>query len=730
MRRVLVTLTAALALVTPAMPAGAAPGTPVQKATVGTDVDGFPAIVDPISVAADNAGGLRLATQHGALQLATSGEVLPLTPTPPNSSTPVYFPDGNRAYVGLSGDTHLQVQTLAGATTLSWDLGGESATALAVDPSSPWYGTKVLYVLTDLGSVQVLDPSSTSTDPLGALINEFPVRSGLGMVVNPSDHSLLMLDAAGTDVLRYTQQGIYTGLWPLRVSGETNPSAAKGIALDAAGTLFAADALGHRILEFTTGGTYLGLFGDTDTSGPSFPPAAGQFDGPTSIAVDCLGRLWVLDVNGSNKGRVVQITGVAVRTGTCAADKTGTSFADDESSVVATDRAGNAYTSGYGLVHKTDVAGHRVLQWGSTSPTKDAPGQFGFPGGLGTTSAGDVLVGSYQWIHQISPSSFTFEYGTPRVLQFHATGTLVRTITDAHLTSPANLVVRPGDGHVFVYNSGVHAVSTTPVIEEYDASWVWLREFAIPTLNASGSLPSVTSLSFDTANKLVVAVRQRIAISSLGQSNYDGEVFSMAPAGPFTLSPLFAAPTSYVGQESPTALVALPDATWVLGVRQLGGSSSSALLTANSSGVPTRHVQDGLLGDRTTPRAVLDCRGRLVVTDSSAVRTRVLSWLTGKVCSWKATATTSGLVRRTTTTLTVRGYSNPASQVTQLRMLYGTTAAHGKYTAWITLPSDNVQLFRDVTITGLLTKHSYHYAVQVTNGSGTVTGADRVATTS
>jgi len=728
MRRALVTLTAVLALTATALPAGASPGTPVQKSTVGSDVDGFPAIVDPIGIAADNAGGLALATQHGALRLATSGEVLPLTPTPPTTSTPVYFPDGNRAYVGLNGDTHLQVQTSAGAPILSWDLGGASATAVAVDPTSPWYGMKVLYVLTDSGIVEVLDPSSTSTDPAGALANDFPVRGAIGMAVNPSDHSLLLLDSAGTDVLRYTQQGIYTGSWPLRVSGETNPSAAKGIAVDASGTVFAADALGHRVLEFTSGGTYLGLFGDTDTSGPTLPASPGQLDGPTSLTVDCLGRLWVLDVNGTNKGRVVEFTGVAARTGTCAAEKSGTSFADDQSTHVATDRAGNVYTSAYGVLRKTDVNGHRVLQWGSTTPTKDATGQFGFPNGLATTSAGDVLVGAYQWIAQTGPTSFTIDYGTPRILQFHATGTLGRTITNAHLTSPALLVVRPSDGHVFVYNSGLHATPTTPAIEEYDAGWVWQREITLPTLNATGAVPTATSMTFDTSKHLVVAVRQRKGSSSLGQPLYDAQLFSLPSSGPLTQ--LFAAPASFDSAESPSAVVALPDGSWVLGVRQAGQGSTSALFTVSSSGVLVRHVEDGLLGDFTSPHAALDCRGRLVVTDAASIRTRVLSWVAGKLCSWKATALTGSLVSRTTTTLKVRGASNPASQVTRLRFLYGATSSHGKYTPWITLPSDNVQLSRDVAITGLLTKHTYHYAVQVTNTSGTVTGADRTATTS
>ncbi len=62
-----------------------------------------------------------------------------------------------------------------------------------------------------------------------------------------------------------------------------------GLALDAAGNLYVADAQEQRIAVFAPDGTRLALFGRVG-KGP------GEFDHPTQIAIDSAGVLWVSDV--------------------------------------------------------------------------------------------------------------------------------------------------------------------------------------------------------------------------------------------------------------------------------------------------------------------------------------------------------------------------------------------------------------------------------------------------
>ena len=736
MRRALVPLLAALAITAPlAVPAVAAPGTPTQGDTVGGDADGFPLLDHPTSVQASNAGDLAIATTAGGVRLATSGQQL-FSPTPVANTAAYYIDGATASYTTVTGNSHLWVMSPSGAVTVTLDP-GSTETSLALDKGSPYYGP-ALYGLHDGDYVDVLSPTSTATGLGEAIIGGFPVRASLQIVV-AADHSLYLLADTGNKLWHYSEQGIYLGPVALNVPGESAGTVgAKGVGLDGQGTLYVADFTNRRVAEFTLGGTYLGMFGDQDLNvGTGTPASPGQLDGPTSVSIDCHGRLWLLDVDMSiNKGRVLRYDGVASPLGSCAAEPVVKTVKDAQAGILATDRAGNVWSSAYGAVDKLDVNGALVTHWGSVTAQPDHAGSFGTVGGIAVRPNGNLLVGSYRFL-TVSPDgqTTTTTYNTTaKIIEWRSAGALVKEWTDPLITAPQAIAVRPSDGEIFVANGSNKGGTVLPHLEEYNASFVHQRTITLPDLGGFGpTLISSTMLSFDNAGDLLVAVRQRQSSGGsayFGYFTYFSQVVKVVP-GTDTPIPLFVAPTTLWGGNTVDSVLQAPDGTYVVGSRETTGSqiTSAALIGFSSSGSPMRHWYDGAIAAGSTTKALLDCRGRLVFLTGSFTSLGEAPWASGKSCTWRATAITGPMVSRTTAALKVRGYSNPASQVTKLRILYGATAAHGKATAWITLPSDNVQLTKDVTITGLLTKHTYHYAVQVMNAAGTVTGADKTATT-
>jgi DNA-binding beta-propeller fold protein YncE len=93
-------------------------------------------------------------------------------------------------------------------------------------------------------------------------------------------------------VQRFSGDGDPLGSWVvgLHQSGAVEPY---GVAVNAAGEVFVADPVTHRIRWFSASGTLLGTIG-------SFGPGPGQFYDPRDLAIDADGDLFVLDA-GNNR---------------------------------------------------------------------------------------------------------------------------------------------------------------------------------------------------------------------------------------------------------------------------------------------------------------------------------------------------------------------------------------------------------------------------------------------
>lgn len=116
-----------------------------------------------------------------------------------------------------------------------------------------------------------------------------------------SAQSYIISTIAGTDTLR--DGG------PATASLLRHP---EGVALDAAGNVYIADSWGNRVRKVTPVGmiTTVAGTGRAGYSGDGDLATLAQLDGPTSVAVDKNGNLYIADYNNNRIRRVVLSTGI------------------------------------------------------------------------------------------------------------------------------------------------------------------------------------------------------------------------------------------------------------------------------------------------------------------------------------------------------------------------------------------------------------------------------------
>src|SRR5262249_29874457 len=121
-----------------------------------------------------------------------------------------------------------------------------------------------------------------------------PIRVGLVLAIA----ALLLLasasPAAGFDFLTK---------WGSMGSGDGQFANPRGVATDAAGNVYVADAGNDRIEKFTPGGAFLTKWGSSGSGD-------GQFSDPIGVAADAAGNVYVADPNNN---RIEKLTRAASR---------------------------------------------------------------------------------------------------------------------------------------------------------------------------------------------------------------------------------------------------------------------------------------------------------------------------------------------------------------------------------------------------------------------------------
>jgi sugar lactone lactonase YvrE len=191
----------------------------------------------------------------------------------------------------------------------------------------------------------------------------------------------------------------------------------EGVAVDSAGNVYVADTWNHTIREVTPGGVVTTLAGRAGSSGSGDGTgSAAQFNAPSGVAVDSAGNVYVADYWNSTirkvtpGGVVTTLAGVAGSPGS--ADGAGSAAQFNGPSGVAVDSAGNVYVADYwnSTIRKVTPGGVVTTLAGlaGSSGSTDGAGsaaRFYGPSGVAADGAGNVYVAdSYNCtIREVTP---------------------------------------------------------------------------------------------------------------------------------------------------------------------------------------------------------------------------------------------------------------------------------------------------------------------------------------
>jgi len=302
--------------------------------------------------------------------------------------------------------------------------GNLDGTGSAARFSSPYKvavdGSENLYVAdTGNNTIRKITPAGVVTT-LAGTPGQYGSNDGTGSAALFSGPSAVAVDASGNVYVADTGNNTIRLITPAGVvttlagsaeeygSSDGTGSSARfagpsGIAVDSSGNIYVADTLNSTIRVLSQGGVVTTLAGSAGQSGAGdgTGPAA-QFNAPSGLAVDSAGNLYVADT-GNNEIRMITPSAVvSTPAGTVLegfADGQGNAAQFSGPSGVAVDGSGNLYVadtgndtirqiaSGWGV---TTMAG--TASQGGSSDGQGASARFQGPSGLGVDGAGNVYV--------------------------------------------------------------------------------------------------------------------------------------------------------------------------------------------------------------------------------------------------------------------------------------------------------------------------------------------------
>jgi DNA-binding beta-propeller fold protein YncE len=291
---------------------------------------------------------------------------------------------------------------------------------------------------------------------------------------------LALLLVLATTAVAWAATPAFAFTWGTRGSGNGQFEGPSGVAVDPAGSVYVADGgSNQRIQKFSSTGTFITAWG-TQGSGN------GQFHGVQSVAVDGAGNVYVTDTGNA---RVQKFTGngaFLTKWGTAGSGDGQFNIPFD----VAVDGAGNVYVTDQvnDRVQKFSGTGAFLTKWGTNG---NGDGEFAIPGGIAVDGAGNVYVA---------------DAGNNRVQKFSSSGAFLTkwgTVGsgDGQFRGPIDVAV-DGAGTVYVVDALNHRVqrftNTGTFIDKWGTVGSGPGQFAdvfAVALNAAGSLVYVAELA-------------------------------------------------------------------------------------------------------------------------------------------------------------------------------------------------------------------------------------------
>jgi D-alanyl-D-alanine dipeptidase len=239
-----------------------------------------------------------------------------------------------------------------------------------------------------------------------------------------------------------------------------------GVATDTAGNVYVADYFNSTIRKITPAGVVTTLAG---TEGAGFADGIGagaRFSGPTGVATDWIGYVYVADASTNTIRRITPAGVVTTLAGTAwargSADGTGVAARFSAPSGVATDRVGNVYVvdAGNDTIRRINAAEVVTTLAGTAGAVGSADGtgaaaRFNGPSGVATDWIGNLYVAdSYNnTIRKITPAGVvTTLAGTAGAM-----GSADGTAAGARFDYPTG-VATDATGNVYVADSNNNTI--------------------------------------------------------------------------------------------------------------------------------------------------------------------------------------------------------------------------------------------------------------------------------
>ncbi len=248
-----------------------------------------------------------------------------------------------------------------------------------------------------------------------------------------------------------------------------------GVAVDAAGNVYVADTINHRIQKFDSAGAFIGKWGEQGSGD-------GELFSPSGVAVDTFGNVYVADT-GNDRIQKFDPDGAFV-------NRWGTGGTGDgefkNPRGVAVDSAGNVYvadTTNH-RVQKFDSSGVFITKWGNAG---SSDGEFQSPSGVAVDAAGNVYVAD------------TFNH---RVQKFDSSGLFLATLGaagsgDGQFQSPDGVAV-DASGNVYV------ADTVNDRVQKFTADGAFVNRWGTGG-TGDGQFDSPGGLAVDAAGNVYVA---------------------------------------------------------------------------------------------------------------------------------------------------------------------------------------------------------------------------------
>lgn len=234
----------------------------------------------------------------------------------------------------------------------------------------------------------------------------------------------------------------------------------EGVAVDGSGNVFVADTSNNMIVKITAAGLVSTLAGSSafgNWGSANGTGSAARFNGPTGVAVDGSGNVFVADKGNHTirkvtpSGVVTTLAGSAGNSGSVNGTGAGARFNGPTS--LALDQNGNIYVADYGnhLIRKVTSSGVVTTFAGSSGQPGEADGiggnaRLNFPNSVAMDGSGNLYVADsgHQAVRKVTPSGMVSTIAT-------------EVFTSAGFNSPSGIAV-DSSGNVYMTKASSHVI--------------------------------------------------------------------------------------------------------------------------------------------------------------------------------------------------------------------------------------------------------------------------------